>query len=433
MTDGNRTIIETPRLLLREMTAADRPDLCMILQDKEVMYAYNGPFSDEEVNGWLERQTGRYREWGYGLWAVVLKQTGEMIGQCGVTRQLWNGEEMLEVGYLFRHSHWHQGYATEAARACMEYAFNILGASEVCSIIRDNNIPSQRVALRNGMRKAEGVMVKHYRGAEMPHWLYLTSREEFSDTDGRGSGKDSRILTVRYQAPCGEMLLGSLGDRLCLCDWTHELHPGRVANRLRRILKAESEDCGQISGDTPGQSAFPEILLRTVRELDEYFRGERKEFDIPLLLAGSEFQKRVWQQLRHIPYGHTVSYGELAAAIGAPKSVRAVANANGANAISIIPATASSEATAASPATAEESTPNATFWNWNPINPTRHYEHDYCNHGDMLLTDTYFKDYCRGRGCRNGPCPLRLGRKRRSLCLMFNACQDYRPDPRQVR
>ena len=336
MTDGNRTIIETPRLLLREMTAADRPDLCMILQDKEVMYAYNGPFSDEEVNGWLERQTGRYREWGYGLWAVVLKQTGEMIGQCGVTRQLWNGEEMLEVGYLFRHSHWHQGYATEAARACMEYAFNILGASEVCSIIRDNNIPSQRVALRNGMRKAEGVMVKHYRGAEMPHWLYLTTREEFSDTDGRGSGKDSRILTVRYQAPCGEMLLGSLGDRLCLCSWTRELHPGRVANRLRRILKVESEDCGQISGDTPGQSAFPEILLRTVRELDEYFRGERREFDIPLLLAGSEFQKRVWQQLPHIPYGHTVSYGELAAAIGAPKSVRAVANANGANAISII-------------------------------------------------------------------------------------------------
>ena len=357
MTDGNRTIIETPRLLLREMTAADRPDLCMILQDKEVMYAYNGPFSDEEVNGWLERQTGRYREWGYGLWAVVLKQTGEMIGQCGVTRQLWNGEEMLEVGYLFRHSHWHQGYATEAARACMEYAFNILGASEVCSIIRDNNIPSQQVALRNGMRKAEGVMVKHYRGAEMPHWLYLTTREEFSDTDGRGSGKDSRILTVRYQAPCGEMLLGSLGDRLCLCSWTRELHPGRVANRLRRILKVESEDCGQISGDTPGQSGIggirenqsgdfrtpakgqassPEVLLRTVRELDEYFRGERKEFDIPLLLAGSEFQKRVWQQLRHIPYGQTASYGELAAAIGSPRSVRAVANANGANAISII-------------------------------------------------------------------------------------------------
>ena len=359
MTDGNRTIIETPRLLLREMTAADRPDLCMILQDKEVMYAYNGPFSDEEVNGWLERQTGRYREWGYGLWAVVLKLTGEMIGQCGVTRQLWNGEEMLEVGYLFRHSHWHQGYATEAARACMEYAFNILGASEACSIIRDNNIPSQQVALRNGMRKAEGVMVKHYRGAEMPHWLYLTTREEFcgntgsgtENATGRNTGKSRRILTVRYQAPCGEMLLGAAGDRLCLCNWTQELHPGRVEQRLRTILKAQFEDCGQITvtettasqsrqsdGGVPEQcrTSMPEVLRRTVRELDEYFRGERREFDIPLLLAGSEFQKRVWQQLRHIPYGQTVSYGELAAAIGSPRSVRAVANANGANAISII-------------------------------------------------------------------------------------------------
>ena len=81
---------------------------------------------------------------------------------------------------------------------------------------------------------------------------------------------------------------------------------------------------------------MPEVLQQTVRELDEYFRGERRDFDIPLLLAGSDFQKRVWQQLPHIPYGQTVSYGELAAAIGSPKSVRAVANANGANAISII-------------------------------------------------------------------------------------------------
>ena len=81
---------------------------------------------------------------------------------------------------------------------------------------------------------------------------------------------------------------------------------------------------------------MPEVLQRTVRELDEYFRGERMDFDIPLLLAGSDFQKRVWQQLPHITYGQTASYGELAAAIGSPRSVRAVANANGANAISII-------------------------------------------------------------------------------------------------
>ena len=349
-------VIETQRLLLREMTPADRPALCRILQDSEVMYAYNGPFSDEEVDEWLERQLARYRQWGYGLWAVVLKATGEMIGQCGLTLQQWNGREMLEAGYLFQRSHWHQGYATEAARACMDYAFGTLNSHLVCSIIRDNNLPSQQVALRNGMTRQAGVMVKHYRGAEMPHWLFIKPRT---------------IRTVRYQSPCGEMLLGATGDRLCLCNWTQELHPGRVEQRLRTILKAQFEDCGQITetettasqsrqsnpaviqgqsrpeatqlqsdGDViPEQCLLPfmpEVLRRTVRELDEYFRGERREFDIPLLLAGSDFQKRVWQQLPSIPYGQTASYGELAAAIGSPRSVRAVANANGANAISII-------------------------------------------------------------------------------------------------
>lgn len=305
-------VIETPRLLLREMTPADRPALCRILQDSEVMYAYNGPFSDEEVDEWLERQLARYRQYGYGLWAVVLKATGEMIGQCGLTLQQWNGREMLEAGYLFQRSHWHQGYATEAAGACMDYAFGTLNSPLICSIIRNNNLPSQQVALRNGMSRQAGVMVKHYRGVEMPHWLFVKPRT---------------IRTARYQSPCGEMLLGAAGDRLCLCNWAQELHPGRVEQRLRTILKAQFEECGQI---------LPEVLQRTVRELDEYFRGERRDFDIPLLLAGSDFQKRVWQQLPRIPYGQTASYGELAAAIGSPRSVRAVANANGANAISII-------------------------------------------------------------------------------------------------
>ena len=166
-------VIETPRLQLREMTTADRQALCRTLQDSEVMYAYNGPFSDEEVDEWLERQLARYRQYGYGLWAVVLKATGEMIGQCGLTLQQWNGREMLEAGYLFQRSHWHQGYATEAASACMDYAFGTLNSPIVCSIIRDNNLPSQQVALRNGMTRQAGVMVKHYRGAGMPHWLFV--------------------------------------------------------------------------------------------------------------------------------------------------------------------------------------------------------------------------------------------------------------------
>ena len=80
---------------------------------------------------WLDRQIARYRAWGFGLWAVVLKETDEMIGQCGLTVQPWKDTEVLEIGYLFERRHWHKGYATEAARACKEYAFSVLKASFV--------------------------------------------------------------------------------------------------------------------------------------------------------------------------------------------------------------------------------------------------------------------------------------------------------------
>lgn len=170
------TILETGRLTLRPLTPSDLPALSRILQDPQVMYAYEGPFSDAEVQDWLDRQLARYQKWGFGLWAVVLKAGGEMIGQCGLTMQPWKEGEVLEIGYLFRRQYWHQGYATEAAAACKEYAFEKLGAKEVCSIIRDTNIPSRRVALRNGMHPADR-WVKHYRGVEMPHVRYLAEKQ----------------------------------------------------------------------------------------------------------------------------------------------------------------------------------------------------------------------------------------------------------------
>lgn len=170
-------ILETERLYLREMSQSDFEPLCKILRDEETMYAYNGAFDDSMVQEWLDKQLARYREYGFGLWAVCLKETDEMIGQCGLTVQDWLGTEKLEIGYLFQRAYWHKGYATEAAKACKEYAFAKLGADEVCSIIRDNNFPSQNVALRNGMIKQDGIMVKHYRGEDMPHFLYLIRKE----------------------------------------------------------------------------------------------------------------------------------------------------------------------------------------------------------------------------------------------------------------
>lgn len=139
------------------------------------MYAYEGAFNDTEVQEWLDRQIMRYKKWGFGLWAVVLKETEEMIGQCGLTMQPWKDSEQLEIGYLFERSHWHKGYAAEAAAACKKYAFEVLDADEVCSIIRDTNAASQKVALGNGMTPAD-TWTKHYRGVDMPHTRYVVQR-----------------------------------------------------------------------------------------------------------------------------------------------------------------------------------------------------------------------------------------------------------------
>lgn len=173
-------ILETERLLLRELEQTDYAALCEILQDEEVMYAYAHAFSNEEVQAWLDRQRERYAEHGFGLWAVLLKENGKMIGQCGLTMQDCPAGQVLEVGYLFQKAYWHKGYASEAAIACREYAFHTLHATEVFSIIRDTNIASQRVAKRNGMT-AKGSFVKHYHGIDMPHILFSVKQTEAVD------------------------------------------------------------------------------------------------------------------------------------------------------------------------------------------------------------------------------------------------------------
>lgn len=170
-------IVETKRLELRELTATDMSDLCEILCDKEVMYAYEHAFSREEAEAWLKNQLQRYQTYGFGLWAVILKRSGEMIGQCGLSMQHCEGEEVLEIGYLFKKAFWHQGYASEAAQACKRYAFDVLQEPRVYSIIRDTNLASQRVALRNGMRK-EKQFIKHYFDMEMPHDVFVVERNK---------------------------------------------------------------------------------------------------------------------------------------------------------------------------------------------------------------------------------------------------------------
>jgi len=186
--------IVTRRLRLRELTPVDRPALAAILQDPETMVAYEGPFSDAEVDAWLAKTLRRYAEDGFGHWAVELFPSESVIGQCGLTMQNIEGELLPEVGYLFNRKYWHHGYATEAARACLTFGFRDLGLARIYCQVRDTNTASQAVALWLGMNEIRR-FTKQYRGATMPHILYAIDQADWVDDDGEGGLVPSRLMS----------------------------------------------------------------------------------------------------------------------------------------------------------------------------------------------------------------------------------------------
>ena len=135
---------------------------------------------------------------------------------------------------------------------------------------------------------------------------------------------NKKINIQHYFSPCGELVLASYADKLCLCDWSDNPFAERNKRRLERYLKASFK-----TDTTP-------VLEETKRQLDEFFAGKRMAFDIQIRLAGTDFQQQVCNALLRIPYGATKSYKEIAQCIGKPKAVRAVAGAIGANGISIL-------------------------------------------------------------------------------------------------
>lgn len=169
-------IFETERLYLRELTDDDFPALCRMLQDPEVMYAYGHAFSEGEVREWLARQQRNYLQDGFGLWAMILQESGELIGQCGITMQDCAGAEVMEISCLLRKDYWHQGYATEAALGCRQYAFEVLNALEVYALIGEDNLPAQQVAKRLGMEEG-GSFLKHYGGEDLPQLIFYVANE----------------------------------------------------------------------------------------------------------------------------------------------------------------------------------------------------------------------------------------------------------------
>jgi RimJ/RimL family protein N-acetyltransferase len=145
-------VLQTARLDLREMTWDDLDFLATLLADPRVMRHYPKCHSRDESKAWLQKQLDRYAEDGHGLWLVVDRTTSEPIGQVGLSRQQVDGVDEPEIGYLIHAPYWRQGFATEAATAVRDYGFGVLGKQRVISLIRPVNIPSQRVALRIGLK-----------------------------------------------------------------------------------------------------------------------------------------------------------------------------------------------------------------------------------------------------------------------------------------
>ena len=144
-------ILETSRLLLREFVPQDADALVAVLGDPVAMQYYPAAFNRKGVEEWIERNRSRYQRDGHGLWAMVLKDSGDLIGDCGCALQEVEGTNHVEVGYHVRRGLWGKGYATEAAGACMQYAFTRLGVDRVISLIRPENLQSVRVAEKNGL------------------------------------------------------------------------------------------------------------------------------------------------------------------------------------------------------------------------------------------------------------------------------------------
>lgn len=165
--------LATERLVLRRLETADLDDLASILADPVMMQYYPAPFSRRKTREWIETNRARYRHDGFGLWAMESKETGELLGDCGLVYQMVDGVREVEVGWHVARSHWRRGLATEAAAVCRDFAFGELGLDRIISLIRPENVPSRRVAEKLGMDVDGGTL-----RAGMAHLVYALRKDE---------------------------------------------------------------------------------------------------------------------------------------------------------------------------------------------------------------------------------------------------------------
>ena len=162
-------------MILREYTSEDFNDLLSLLSDPVTMQHYPKPYDAAGTKRWLEWNFKNYAEYGFGLWAIELKETGEFIGDCGLTIQNIDGASLPEIGYHIHKNHWRNGYGREATRAVRDWAFTHTNYDCLYSYMKYTNIGSYSTAASVGMNK-----VKEYPNEEDGIlYVYAITRDEW--------------------------------------------------------------------------------------------------------------------------------------------------------------------------------------------------------------------------------------------------------------
>ena len=173
-----KKIIETERLILREYIPEDFNLLYEILSDAENMSHYPKPYDKDGISRWLTWSFDNYSKYGFGLWAIELKEAGQFIGDCGLTMQNIDGELLPEIGYHIKKTHWRKGYAKEAAAAVRDWCFSNTEFNAVYSYMTYTNIPSFSTAASIGMKR-----IKEYSDEQgVLHYVYSLTRREWEES-----------------------------------------------------------------------------------------------------------------------------------------------------------------------------------------------------------------------------------------------------------
>ena len=167
--------LKTERFILRYITQEDFEELKAILQDKDVMYAWEYDFSDDDVQNWIDKNIELYKKHNLGYFLMVENTSGKILGQSALMPDIIDGYTYYEIGYILKKEYWHNGFATEAANALKNYAFNTLNLNEIIFEIRPDNISSRKIA-ENLNAKICGEFIKNVRNKKMLHLIYKLTR-----------------------------------------------------------------------------------------------------------------------------------------------------------------------------------------------------------------------------------------------------------------